>query len=55
VNIPRSSPMEEEYTPTIIHVFLTTDHTWIQFQESLEIPYFPTKTSCGSLCCHSCV
>ena len=42
VNILCSSLMEGDHTVTIIHVFLATDHGWIQLKYSIEIPHFPT-------------
>jgi len=34
VNIPRSSPMEEEHTPTIVQFILSTDLAAIQLNDS---------------------
>jgi len=45
VNIPRSSPMEGEHTPTIIQLIRSTNLAVIQFQDShiyiLHIPTIP--------------
>jgi len=42
MNIPRSSPIEGEHTPTIIHLILSTKHASIQLKDSLKILRFPT-------------
>jgi len=40
VNIPRSFPMEEVHTPTIIHVILLTDHVLIQLKVHMKFFVF---------------
>jgi len=45
VNIPRSSPMEGEHTPTIIQLIRSTDLVVIQFKDSHIFFIFPTKVS----------
>jgi len=42
VNIPRSSPMEEEHTTTIIWLILSKDLALIQLKNSLKFFVFPT-------------
>jgi len=43
VNIPRSSPMEGDHSPTIIRVILLTNHALIQLKYSLKILRFPRE------------
>ena len=42
MNIPRSSQIEGEHTPTIIRVILSINHALVQLKDSLEILHFPT-------------
>jgi len=44
VNISRSSLVEGEHTPIIVHVILSMDHDSIQLKNSLKIFCFPIIT-----------